>query len=424
MNNALTAQPKIARKRTSEAKAILRCNDRGHYTVPTKGLYPFQWNWDSVFAALGWAEIDPARAWAELDALFAAQWPSGMVPHIVFWSDSKSYFPGPDIWATKQVDPGSSGISQPPVAATIVRRLAEIDRLPSLSLYRSLERWHQWWHDARDPHGQGVIAVSHPWESGRDNLPDWDEPLSRVELTYNGDFQRRDIEFVDPEMRPLQADYDRYLALVDQASAHNWADNAIAAQSAFWVADPGITAILLRAERDLIWLGDALGEDTSAIQTRVARLEYGFESFWNESAGTYCSLDLRNGYQADAGTSASFLAFYAGITDHADKLLAELASWSRACRFLVPSFDPRHQDFESLRYWRGPVWCVLNYMIAKGLEEFGEGDWAERIRTDTAALIAISGMPESFDPISGAAVGGKNFTWTAALWLAWARPRP
>ena len=30
-----------------DALGILRENDRGHYTVPTKGLYPFQWNWDS-----------------------------------------------------------------------------------------------------------------------------------------------------------------------------------------------------------------------------------------------------------------------------------------------------------------------------------------------------------------------------------------
>jgi hypothetical protein len=29
------------------AVEILRENDRGDYTVPTKGLYPFQWNWDS-----------------------------------------------------------------------------------------------------------------------------------------------------------------------------------------------------------------------------------------------------------------------------------------------------------------------------------------------------------------------------------------
>lgn len=42
---------------------ILRENDRGHYTVPTMGLYPFQWNWDSCFTALGQSHFDLDRAW-------------------------------------------------------------------------------------------------------------------------------------------------------------------------------------------------------------------------------------------------------------------------------------------------------------------------------------------------------------------------
>ena len=37
---------------------ILRENDRGSYTVPTQGLYPFQWNWDSCLTALGQAHFD------------------------------------------------------------------------------------------------------------------------------------------------------------------------------------------------------------------------------------------------------------------------------------------------------------------------------------------------------------------------------
>ena len=409
-----------ATDRTREAKTILLENDRGTYTVPTEGLYPFQWNWDSLFAALGWAQFDLPRAWAEIHSLFDAQWPSGMVPHIVFWSDSSSYFPGPEIWRTGRNAPASSGISQPPVAATIVKLLSEIDRLPSLSLYRSIERWHQWWHRARDPEGRGIIAISHPWESGRDNLPDWDQPLSRIASSSNGHHQRRDLDHVNPDMRPLQADYDRYLALVDQAATVGWDDTVIAQQSPFWVADPGLSAVLLRAERDLIWLGTALGEPTDAAQIRVTRLESGFEQFWNDNAGAYCSLDLRNGQHAEAGTSASFLAPYAGIVNHTEEALNELEAWSQTCEFLVPSFDPRHPHFEPLRYWRGPVWCMVNYMISTGLNEIGETQWADRLRTDTAKLITKSGMPESFNPITGGPVGGQDFTWTAALWLAWA----
>ncbi|MXW96393.1 MAG: hypothetical protein F4110_13415 [Acidimicrobiaceae bacterium] len=406
--------------RTAEARSILRDNDRGTYTVPTAGLYPFQWNWDSLFAALGWAQFDMARAWTEIETLFKAQWPSGMVPHIVFWSEAASYFPGPDVWRAGRVSPPSSGISQPPVAATVVRRLAEIDRLPPRSLYESIERWHRWWHRARDPEGRGVIAVSHPWESGRDNLPDWDRSLYRVAPTPNGGYARRDLDHVEPAMRPHKTDYDRYLALIEHGVSTGWDDDAVARHCPFWVADPGVTAVLLRAERDLAWLGESLGADTGDVRRRIDRIETGFEQFWSEAAGTYCSLDLRTGEHAEAGTSASFLAPYAGIDRHADRLLEELNAWSEACAYLVPSFDPRHRDFEPVRYWRGPVWCMVNYMISTGLAELGQPDWAERLRADTAALITASGIPESFDPMTGGPVGGSNFTWTAALWLAWA----
>ena len=389
--------------------------------MPSSRLYPFQWNWDSVFVALGWAEFDRERAWQEIDTLFKAQWPSGMVPHIVFWTEESTYFPGPDVWRGSRGGPASSGISQPPVAATVVRRLIE-DGGGELSegRYDAIDRWHRWWHAARDPEDLGVMAVVHPWESGRDNLPDWDRPMAAIDTSAVGSYERRDTDVVDPAMRPHKDDYDRYLALVEFGAEREWEDDAIATASPFRVADPGVTAILLRAERDLAWMGRRLGRDVADIESRIARLEAGFERFWQPEVGHYCSFDLLTGQHAEAGTSASFLATYAGIDTHLDRLVSELSAWSGACRFLVPSFDPRHPDFEPLRYWRGPVWGMVNYMIATGLAELGQGDWAERIRRDTAELIRRSGMPESFDPVDGGPVGGPRFTWTAAMWLAWA----
>ena len=40
------------------AHAILARNDSGGYTVPNDRLYPFQWNWDSAFVAMGFATYD------------------------------------------------------------------------------------------------------------------------------------------------------------------------------------------------------------------------------------------------------------------------------------------------------------------------------------------------------------------------------
>ena len=97
------------------AEAVLRANDRGGYTVPTAGLYPYQWNWDSAFAALGFAEFDIDRAWRELETLAEGAWPNGMWPHILFRADDPDYFPGPSVWGagTSVGAPiASSGVSQ------------------------------------------------------------------------------------------------------------------------------------------------------------------------------------------------------------------------------------------------------------------------------------------------------------------------
>ena len=83
----------------------------------------------------------------------------------------------------------------------------------------------------------------------------------------------------------------------------------------------------------------------------------------------------------------------------------------------MTSLDPRHDSFESKRYWRGPIWCVMNYMISIGLDDEGEHELAKKIKNDTIKLIEANGMAEYFDPLTGIGLGGKNFSWTAAIYL-------
>ena len=61
-------------------------------------------------------------------------------------------------------------------------------------------------------------------------------------------------------------------------------------------------------------------------------------------------------------------------------------------------------------------------MIAMGLKEAGEDAMAEKMRQDLRKVIELSGFYECFDPVSGAGCIGRDFSWTAALWLAWASP--
>ena len=111
----------------TEALAVLAENRHGTYTVPAIGLYPYQWCWDTGPIVLGWASVGEwDQAWGELDKLFSAQWPSGMVPHIVFWEQSDDYFPGPEVWATGR-EPATTGLTQPPLPVSAAARLFSAD---------------------------------------------------------------------------------------------------------------------------------------------------------------------------------------------------------------------------------------------------------------------------------------------------------
>lgn len=414
-------------KLDARAREILIGNDRGGYTVPTHGLYPFQWNWDSAFVALGFATFDRDRAWAEIETLVSAQWEDGMIPHIVFHQDDEGYFPGPRVWGTGRTPP-TSGITQPPVLATIVRKLWEAEGANSACprmqrLYRACLASHRWFHAYRDPLGNGLVMVTHNWETGRDNSSEWDDALARVDTSGVGSYQRRDTGHVDAAMRPKQEEYDRYVAILQFGRASGWNHRAIADDGPFRMVDVGMSMELLRANRDLLVLAEALGDDAAAeeLRARIALSEAGMEWLWNEEAGAYCSRDATTHESSGLVTNASFLAFYAGVgnAQRRARLIEALGRLIHSATYLLPSLEAGSRAYDHRRYWRGPVWLVVSYMVAQGLAEQGHADWAERIREDSARLIETSGFYESFSPETGEGSGGPDFSWTAAMWLAW-----
>ena len=61
----------------------------------------------------------------------------------------------------------------------------------------------------------------------------------------------------------------------------------------------------------------------------------------------------------------------------------------------------------------------MNSIIAMGLREQGYHDEAARLANETREMITRHGFFEYFDSMTGDPCGGTNFTWTAAIWLAW-----
>jgi glycogen debranching enzyme len=402
---------------TEAARAVLRANDRGGYTVPTAKLYPFQWNWDSAFVAMGWSTFDEEAAWREVESLLVGQWDDGMIPHIVFHAPADTYFPGPEVWGAKHRVP-TSGITQPPVLASAVRRLwARGAEARAAAIYPKLLANHRWWRRARDPENTGLVSILHPWESGMDNSPAWDRAMARVPTETTTKIVRRDTGHVDPTHRPLQIDYQRFIHIVDTLRDCGWEPARMWAKAPLKIADIATNSILARAEADLLALASRFGTPAEAaeIAARAEALRAGLARSWRPALGLYASSDRIDRTPIDVPTSAGFLPLYGGVAAHAAELGATLDRWAAKVRVLVPSTPPDWPGFEAKRYWRGPVWAVVNWMIAGGFAAAGDQARATRIRRDTRDAIAQSGFCENFDPLDGSGAGGGAFSWTAAI---------
>ncbi len=420
-----------------QARAILQTNDRSGYTLPTAGLYPFQWNWDASVTALGWMTFDAPRAWEELRWLFKGQWQGGVndgfIAHINFHAPSDSYFPGPDEWGTDGA-PGIAGvrtssISQPPLHATMVRWMREraartgnagakalADRHTSMLLPKLLAH-HHWWYRARDPQNTGLVVNTHPWETGMDNSPAWDVPLARVPATTRA-YIRRDLGHVDAAMRPPKSFYDRVVYLMDFYRAQNFDPARILESCPYRVHDIGIISILQRASIDLaaMCVQSGLANEAEALKPYIACTHAAVQALWSDTWQQYVSRDAISGQLVDAPTSAGLLSAYAGFANPVGKTVTQ---WLAETPHVLPSTRSGYPGFEPLRYWRGPVWQHMNMLIADGLREQGHADAADEIRRRSSALFAQSGFHEYYDPESGSGLGGKDFSWTAATYLHW-----
>lgn len=424
-----------------QAQEILSRNDKnGQYTIPASRLYPHQWLWDSCFIAIGLSHYNLDRAKQEVLSLFRGQWSNGMLPHMIF-DNSVVHRKDRDMWRSRNnpyapEDFATSGITQPPMVAEAVVRIGQQMSLPERrswyqTVYSSLLQHHTWLYNERDPHGEGLVLLLHPWETGFDNTPPWMYELHQHQLAlwirgikklHLGpllNIFRRDTHFVPPEQRLNVIDALGLYSVQRRMRRKAYDMNNMLSHSMFAIEDLTFNAILVRANKLLRDIARTIDQPLpEALRSRMHKTETAFEQLWDPYSSQYFSRSFLTHKYIKIPTIATLLPLYAGcITKERAAQLVTLLQNKKtyATHYPVPTTPIDSDWFREFGYWQGPTWINTNWLIADGLKRYGYVELAQKLDHSSLSLVGKSGFYEYFSPLSGQPAGIANFSWTAAL---------
>lgn len=420
-------------------KGVLAQNDLGGWTRPAAHLYPHQWLWDSCFTAIGLRHYDVGRAQKEINNLFRGQWKNGMLPNTIL---STGDVTGRRLWrsevskdAPKNV--GTSGITQPPMVAEAIVRIGEKmtkaqRKLWYKKLYPKLLAYHEWMYRERDPHGEGIVILLHPWECGLDNTPPWMQELylnemplwikviKSLKLATFFNVVRSDTKFLPAYQRIDTIDALNLYAVARQLRRKKYSTRLMLRHGRLAIEDLGFNSILIRANSLLLEIAGEVNADVPAwLIERFSLAKKSLELLWSTEKESYYSRNFETFELIEQPSIMSFLPLYSGAISkqRATELVMELRSKNWWLAYPIPSVPKNSSYFDTARYWQGPTWLNTNWLICDGLRRYGFDAEAKAIEQRSVELVAQYGSYEYFSPIDGKPAGAKNFSWTAALTL-------
>jgi len=371
----------------------VRASDRTTfaYTRPSPRHYPWQWLWDSCFAAIAWRRLDPARPRRELETLLAAQREDGFIGHTIFWSGPPTDLRRFTYNIASRTATMTDSI-QPPALAW-AWRIAVGD--PALE--HRIARYHEWLSSNRDLDGDGLIWIVQPDESGLDSSPQFD-PI------WHGRCHGRP-GFVWLVHRNQRLRYDlRRIHRAGGPVCCEVATNVLYGLSRLALGQPSLTPVIV-------------------------------ERMYDERSGLFWPLADPPPSRTPATTWAALsplalpdLPEQIGRRMIEEHLLNPLSFWTAVPPPSVSISDPSFSVDDTVlpgirRYWRGPTWINAAWLLWLGLVRLGFAEQADELGRRVAGAVLASGLHEYYDPYTGRGMGAPNFAWSA-LAIELAEPDP
>ncbi len=328
--------------------------------TPSMIHYVGIWQWDAYFHALAYRHIEPYLAHDQLRILLDHQQADGMIPDAVHDEGT----------VTRLTFPVEADVTKPPLIAWAAWKLFETDRdLEFLDeIYEPIVRWNDWWFEKNDVDGNGLCEYQHPFSSGADDSPLWDDGV------------------------PVEApDLNTYLCLQQEALAK-------------------IARVLgLKADAEQ-WARRADEQAQRMIRYR-----------WDKEAGFFWA--TRNGEKVNVRTPFNLFPLITGRMppEIAGRLVAHLTDphqfWTRYPMPTVARNDPKYNPQQM---WRGPTWVNVNYLMIEGLERSGYPELARELRQRTLQMIqGRDDIYEYYHPETGQQPpkAASTFGWSAAIFI-------
>jgi mannosylglycerate hydrolase MGH1-like protein len=374
----------------AEAERVLRRNWREGkregipyaYTAPSPGRYPWQWYWDSCFAAIAWRRFEPARARRELESLLAAQRPDGFVGHTIFWHRPVS-LPRLAFYNVRSRGTWQTETIQPPLLAW-AWRIAVGDPAAEPRIGAQLD----WLAANRDLEGDGLLWIVQPDESGLDASPKFDPVWGWRSCARLG--------------FPLLVRRNRRLGF-----------------DARRIRDRG-GPVLCETLVNTLWsLSLQAAGRRSATPALVERL-------WDERRGLFVDEVQPGGARPGVVTWASLAPLaLADLPEAIGRRLVEEHLLEES-EFLTPvappsvaasepAYDPGGGHGPVRRYWRGPTWVNSAWLVWLGMRRLGYAKEAARLADGVVGAVAREGLREYYDPRTGRGLGARDFAWSALV---------